>query len=160
MKNFRVGVGYDIHQLKNNNKLILGGVLIPHYKGTVAHSDGDVVIHAICDALLGAAGLGDIGHFFPDDDDSFKDIDSTVLLKKVFKMIQQNSFFVVNIDVSIVLEVPKLKKYLSEMKSQISKCVNISVNDINIKATTSEKMGFVGREEGIACYATVLIEKI
>tara|TARA_B100000945_G_C20338752_1_gene576273 strand:+ start:448 stop:927 length:480 start_codon:yes stop_codon:yes gene_type:complete len=157
MKNFRVGVGYDIHQLKNNNKLILGGVLIPHYKGTVAHSDGDVVIHAICDALLGAAGLGDIGHFFPDDDDSFKDIDSTVLLKKVFKMIQQNSFFVVNIDVSIVLEVPKLKNYLLEMKSQISKCVNISVNDVNIKATTSEKLGFIGREEGVACYATTLI---
>ena len=158
MKNFRVGVGYDIHQLKNNNKLILGGVLIPHYKGTVAHSDGDVVIHAICDALLGAAGLGDIGHFFPDDDDSFKDIDSTVLLKKVFKMIQQNSFFVVNIDVSIVLEVPKLKNYLLEMKSQISKCVNISVNDVNIKATTSEKLGFIGREEGVACYATTLIK--
>ena len=157
MKNFRVGVGYDIHQLKNNNKLILGGVLIPHYKGTVAHSDGDVVIHAICDALLGAAGLGDIGHFFPDDDDSFKDIDSTVLLKKVFKMIQQNSFFVVNIDVSIVLEVPKLKNYLLEMKLQISKCVNISVNDVNIKATTSEKLGFIGREEGVACYATTLI---
>jgi len=157
MKNFRVGVGYDIHQLKNNNTLILGGVLIPHYKGTVAHSDGDVVIHAICDALLGAAGLGDIGHFFPDDDDSFKDIDSTVLLKKVFKMIQQNSFFVVNIDVSIVLEVPKLKNYLLEMKSQISKCVNISVNDVNIKATTSEKLGFIGREEGVACYATTLI---
>ncbi len=157
MKNFRVGVGYDIHQLKNNNKLILGGVLIPHYKGTVAHSDGDVVIHAICDALLGAAGLGDIGHFFPDDDDRFKDIDSTVLLKKVFKMIQQNSFFVVNIDVSIVLEVPKLKNYLLEMKSQISKCVNISVNDVNIKATTSEKLGFIGREEGVACYATTLI---
>ena len=157
MKNFRVGVGYDIHQLKNNNKLILGGVLIPHYKGTVAHSDGDVVIHAICDALLGAAGLGDIGHFFPDDDDSFKDIDSTVLLKKVFKMIKQNSFFVVNIDVSIVLEVPKLKDYLLEMKSQISKCINISENDINIKATTSEKLGFVGREEGVACYATTLI---
>jgi len=157
MKNFRVGVGYDIHQLKNNNKLILGGVLIPHYKGTVAHSDGDVVIHAICDALLGAAGLGDIGHFFPDDDDSFKDIDSTVLLKKVFKMIQQNSFFVVNIDVSIVLELPKLKNYLLEMKSQISKCVNISVNDVNIKATTSEKLGFIGREEGVACYATTLI---
>ena len=157
MKNFRVGVGYDIHQLKNNNKLILGGVLIPHYKGTVAHSDGDVVIHAICDALLGAAGLGDIGHFFPDDDDSFKDIDSKVLLKKVFKMIKKNSFFVVNIDVSIVLELPKLKNYLLEMKSQISKCVNISVNDINIKATTSEKLGFVGREEGVACYATTLI---
>lgn len=157
MKNFRVGVGYDIHQLKNNNELILGGVLIPHYKGTVAHSDGDVVIHAICDALLGASGLGDIGHFFPDNDNRFKDIDSKILLKDVFKMIQKKGFFVVNIDVSIVLEVPKLKEYLLDMKTQISKCINISVSDVNIKATTSEKLGFIGREEGVACYATTLI---
>lgn len=157
MKNFRVGVGYDIHQLKSNNELILGGVLIPHYKGTVAHSDGDVVIHAICDALLGASGLGDIGHFFPDNDNFFKDIDSKILLIDVFKMIQQKGFFVVNIDVSIVLEVPKLKEHLFDMKTQISKCVNISVNDVNIKATTSEKLGFIGREEGVACYATTLI---
>ncbi len=157
MKNFRVGTGYDVHQLKNNNKLILGGVLIPHCKGTVAHSDGDVVIHSICDALLGAAGLGDIGHFFPDTDKNFKDIDSKILLKDVFKMIQQKNFFVVNVDVSIVLEAPKLKNYLLDMKIQISKCINISVNDVNIKATTSEKMGFIGREEGVACYATTLI---
>ena len=157
MKNFRVGTGYDVHQLKNNNKLILGGVLIPHYKGTVAHSDGDVVIHAICDALLGAAGLGDIGHFFPDNDSNYKDIDSKILLKDVYKMIQQKNFSVVNVDVSIVLEVPKLKNYLLDMKMQISKCINISVNDINIKATTSEKLGFIGREEGVACYATILI---
>jgi len=157
VKNFRVGTGYDVHQLKNNNKLILGGVLIPHYKGTVAHSDGDVVIHAICDALLGAAGLGDIGHFFPDNDSNYKDIDSKILLKDVYKMIQQKNFSVVNVDVSIVLEVPKLKNYLLDMKMQISKCINISVNDINIKATTSEKLGFIGREEGVACYATILI---
>ena len=157
MKNYRVGVGYDIHQLKENNTLILGGVLIPHYKGTEAHSDGDVVIHAICDALLGAAGLGDIGHFFPDNDERFKNINSVILLTDVFKMIQQKGFFVVNIDVSIILEVPKLKEYLSDMKTQISKCVNLSVNDVNIKATTSEKLGFIGKEEGVACYATTLI---
>ena len=157
MKNFRVGVGYDIHQLKDNHELILGGVLIPHQKGTVAHSDGDVVIHAVCDALLGAAGLGDIGHFFPDNDDKFKNIDSRILLKDVFKMIQKKGFFVVNIDVSIVLEKPKLKQYLLDMKKQISKCVNLSENDVNIKATTSEKLGFIGRGEGVACYATTLI---
>ncbi len=157
MKNYRVGVGYDIHQLKENNTLILGGVLIPHYKGTVAHSDGDVVLHAICDALLGAVGLGDIGHFFPDNDEGFKNISSMILLKDVFKMIQQKGFFVVNIDVSIVLEVPKLKGYLPDMRTQISKCVNLSENDVNIKATTSEKLGFIGKEEGVACYATTLI---
>ncbi len=157
MKNYRVGVGYDIHQLKENNKLILGGILIPHYKGTVAHSDGDVVLHAICDALLGASGLGDIGHFFPDNNQKFKNISSIVLLKDVFKMIQQKGFFVVNIDVSIVLETPKLKAYLSAMKTQISKCVNLSENDVNIKATTSEKLGFIGKEKGVACYATTLI---
>ncbi len=157
MKNYRVGVGYDIHQLKENNPLILGGVLIPHYKGTVAHSDGDVVLHAICDALLGAAGLGDIGHFFPDNDEKFKNISSIILLKDVFKMIQKKGFLVVNIDVSIVLEAPKLKAYLSDMKTEISKCVNLSENDVNIKATTSEKLGFIGKEEGVACYATTLI---
>jgi len=157
VKNYRVGIGYDIHQLKENNTLILGGILIPHYKGTVAHSDGDVVIHAICDALLGAAGLGDIGHFFPDNDEEFKNISSIILLKDVFKMIQKKGFLVVNIDVSIVLETPKLKAYLSDMKAEISKCVNLSENDVNIKATTSEKLGFIGKEEGVACYATTLI---
>ncbi len=157
MKNYRVGVGYDIHQLKENNTLILGGVLIPHYKGTVAHSDGDVVLHAVCDALLGAAGLGDIGHFFPDNDEKFKNISSIILLKDVFQMIQKKGFLVVNIDVSIVLEAPKLKAYLSDMKTEISKCVNLSENDVNIKATTSEKLGFIGKEEGVACYATTLI---
>ena len=157
MKNYRVGVGYDIHQLKENNTLILGGVSIPHYKGTVAHSDGDVVIHAICDALLGASGLGDIGHFYPDNDKNFKNIDSKILLIDVFKKIQEKGYFIVNIDVSIVLETPKLKDYLLDMKSQISSCVNITINDINIKATTSEKLGFIGKEEGVACYATTLI---
>jgi 2-C-methyl-D-erythritol 2,4-cyclodiphosphate synthase len=157
VKNYRVGVGYDIHQLKENNTLILGGVLIPHYKGTVAHSDGDVVLHAVCDALLGAAGLGDIGHFFPDNDEKFKNISSIILLKDVFQMIQKKGFLVVNIDVSIVLEAPKLKAYLSDMKTEISKCVNLSENDVNIKATTSEKLGFIGKEEGVACYATTLI---
>lgn len=157
MKNYRVGVGYDIHKLKEKNTLILGGVLIPHYKGTVAHSDGDVLIHAICDALLGAAGLGDIGHFFPDNDEKFKNISSEILLIDVFKKIQENGFHVVNIDTSIILEAPKLQDYLLEMKTRIGKHLNLSKNDVNIKATTSEKLGFIGKEEGIACYATALI---
>ncbi len=158
MRNFRIGCGYDVHQLKENNSLILGGVTIPHYKGTIAHSDGDVVLHAICDALLGAAGLGDIGHFFPDNDQKYKNIDSKILLKKVYFMIQKKGYVIENIDVSIVLEAPKLKNYLAEMKIQISQCVDLSVNDVNIKATTSEKLGFIGREEGVACYATTLIK--
>jgi len=156
--NFRIGSGYDVHQLKENNSLILGGVKIPHYKGTVAHSDGDVVLHALCDALLGAAGLGDIGHFFPDNDKKYKNIDSKILLKEVYFMIQKKGYIIENIDVSIVLEAPKLKNYLAEMKIQISQCVDLSVNDVNIKATTSEKLGFIGREEGVACYATALIK--
>lgn len=158
MKKFRVGNGYDIHRLEENNTLILGGVLIPFSRGTVAHSDGDVVIHALCDALLGAAGLGDIGHFFPDNDNKFKNIDSKILLIKVFEMIRKDGFSIENIDLTIVLEVPKLKNYLPEMKLQISKCLNLPVSSINIKATTSEKLGFIGRGEGVSCYASTLIK--
>ena len=156
---YRVGIGYDVHKLENGNKLILGGVLIPYHKGTVAHSDGDVVIHAICDAILGAASLGDIGHFFPDNDDQYKDINSKILLKEVFKMIEKLGYSIVNIDVSIILEEPKLKDHLNEMKLEISKCINVSEEDINIKATTSEKLGFIGRGEGVACQAITLLTK-
>ncbi len=158
MKKFRVGNGYDIHRLEENNTLILGGVLIPFSRGTVAHSDGDVVIHALCDALLGAAGLGDIGHFFPDNDNKFKNIDSKILLKEVFEMIYKEGFSIENIDLTIVLETPKLNNYLPEMKSQISKCINLPVSNINIKATTSEKLGFIGRGEGVSCYASTLLK--
>ena len=158
MNKFRVGNGFDIHRLEENNTLILGGVSIPFSKGTVAHSDGDVVIHALCDALLGAAGLGDIGHFFPDNDKKFKNIDSKILLKEVFAMIHKEGFSIENIDLTIVLEAPKLKNYLPEMKSQISKCINLPVSSINIKATTSEKLGFIGRGEGVSCYASTLIK--
>ena len=156
---YRVGIGYDVHKLENGNKLILGGVLIPYHKGTVAHSDGDVVIHAICDAILGAASLGDIGHFFPDNDDQYKDINSKILLKEVFKMIEKLGYSIVNIDVSIILEEPKLKDHLNEMKLEISKCINVSKENINIKATTSEKLGFIGRGEGVACQAITLLTK-
>ena len=158
MTNFRVGIGYDIHQLKEGNFLVLGGVNIAHSKGTVAHSDGDVVIHAICDALLGAAGLGDIGHFFPDHDNRYKDIDSKILLLEVFREIKKKGYKVVNVDISILLEQPKLKKHNSSMKEVIADCLNVTVDRINIKATTSEKLGFIGKEEGIACYAVALIE--
>jgi len=156
---FRVGIGYDVHKIEEENELILGGVLIPFHKGTVAHSDGDVVIHAICDAILGAASLGDIGHFFPDNDDQYKDINSKILLKEVFKMIEKLGYSIVNVDVSIILEEPKLKDHLNKMKFEISKCINVSEEDINIKATTSEKLGFIGRGEGVACQAITLLTK-
>ena len=157
VKNFRIGIGYDIHQLKENNLLILGGVNILHNKGTIAHSDGDVVIHAICDALLGAAGLGDIGHFFPDNDNQFKDIDSKILLIEVCQNIQKKGYKIVNIDVSVILEKPKIKRYIPNMKEEISNCIKLSSDRVNIKATTSEKLGFIGKEKGIACHAVVLI---
>ena len=156
---YRVGIGYDVHKIEEENELILGGVLIPYHKGTVAHSDGDVVIHAICDAILGAASLGDIGHFFPDNDDQYKDINSKILLKEVFKMIEKLGYSIVNVDVSIILEEPKLKDHLNKMKFEISKCINVSEEDINIKATTSEKLGFIGRGEGVACQAITLLTK-
>ena len=156
---YRVGIGYDVHKLEEENELILGGVSIPYHKGTVAHSDGDVVIHAICDAILGAASLGDIGHFFPDNDDKYKDINSKILLKEVFKMIEKLGYSIVNVDVSIILEEPKLKDHLNEMKFEISNCIKVSKENINIKATTSEKLGFVGRGEGVACHAITLLTK-
>ena len=156
---YRVGIGYDVHKIEEENELILGGVLIPFHKGTVAHSDGDVVIHAICDAILGAASLGDIGHFFPDNDEKYKDINSKILLKEVFKMIEKLGYSIVNVDVSIILEEPKLKDHLNEMKFEISNCIKVSKENINIKATTSEKLGFIGRGEGVACQAITLLTK-
>ena len=156
---YRVGIGYDVHKLELGNTLILGGVTIPYHKGTIAHSDGDVVIHAICDAILGAASLGDIGHFFPDNDDKYKDINSKILLEEVYKMIEKLGYSIVNVDVSIILEEPKLKDYLNEMKLEISNCIKVSKENINIKATTSEKLGFIGRGEGVACHAITLLTK-
>ena len=160
MTNIRIGFGYDVHQLKDNLPFLIGGVELNHSKGILAHSDGDIVFHSIADALLGASGLGDIGHFFPDTDPQYKGFDSSIILNEVMLKLKQLSYIIVNIDVSIVLEKPKLSAVISEVKLSISKCLKIDVSQINIKATTSERMGFIGKEQGIACYTVVLIEKI
>lgn len=156
---FRIGNGYDVHRLSEGESLILGGVEIPHNKGTVAHSDGDVLIHAIIDALLGAAALKDIGYWFPDNDISFKNIDSKILLKKTVEIINKNDYFIVNIDSTIAAQKPKLKPYIDNMCEQIAKTCNIKTDQVSVKATTTEKLGFEGREEGISAYAVVLISK-
>lgn len=152
----RIGFGYDVHRLEKDHELVLGGVNIPHEKGCVAHSDGDVLIHAICDALLGAANRGDIGKHFPDSDPAYKDIPSTRLLQKTMNLVNKGGFQVINIDTTICLQRPKLTSYIQEMKGNLSGLTGTSA--ISIKATTTEKLGFVGREQGIAAYAIVLIE--
>ncbi len=156
---YRIGFGYDVHQLSQGRKLILGGIHIPSEKGAIAHSDGDVLIHAICDALLGAACLGDIGIHFPDTSLQFKDIDSKLLLQQVIELITAEGFNIVNIDSTISLQRPKLKDYIPEMQRALAPILNINSNSISIKATTTEKLGFIGREEGISAHAIVLIEK-
>jgi 2-C-methyl-D-erythritol 2,4-cyclodiphosphate synthase len=157
--NLRVGFGYDVHQLKEGKKFILGGISIPSDKGPIAHSDGDVLIHAICDALLGAANLGDIGVHFPDNSSDFKGIDSKILLRKTMDLISEKGYKVVNIDSTVSLERPKLKDYIPIMQNTLSNILKVSAGDISIKATTSEKLGFVGREEGVAVQAVALIVK-
>lgn len=137
----------------------IGGVLIPHHKGALGHSDADVLLHAICDALLGALALGDIGMHFPNTDPAFKDIDSKILLKRCYDLAKAKNYAVVNIDSSVCLEAPKIRKYSSAMRSCIAGILEITVNDVSVKATTTEQMGFVGREEGLIAYATVLLEK-
>ena len=156
---YRVGQGIDFHRLENGLDLWLGGIRIPSEKGCVAHSDGDVLLHAICDCLLGAAGFCDIGHFFPDSDSKYKDIDSKILLKSTMQIIKGKGYKVVNIDCTVCLEKPKIAPYISEMKEVISVIAEISPEDISIKATTTEKLGFAGREEGLAAFAVVLLEK-
>ncbi|MFN5346519.1 MAG: 2-C-methyl-D-erythritol 2,4-cyclodiphosphate synthase [Bacteroidota bacterium] len=155
----KVGFGFDVHQLQEGRKLILGGVDIPHNKGALGHSDADVVIHALCDALLGAAGLKDIGFYFPDTDATFKNIDSTILLSRVIELIEERNYIVGNADISLVLEKPKIKPHIDLMKDILAPILKISTEDISIKATTNEKLGYVGREEGVAAYAVVLIQK-
>lgn len=159
MMNIRIGQGIDFHRLETGLDLWLGGVKIPSEKGCVAHSDGDVLLHAICDALLGAAGLKDIGHQFPDTSLEFKGIDSKILLKKTLLLIQEKGFKVVNIDSTVCLEKPKISPYINKMKEAISEIAHISPDDISIKATTTEKLGFAGREEGLAAFAVVLLER-
>ena len=155
----KVGFGYDVHQLAEGEEFVLGGVKIEYSKGCVAHSDGDVLIHAICDALLGAANLRDIGYHFPDTSNEFKKIDSTILLRKTVQLIRDKGYEISNVDSTISLQKPKLKHLIEQMRITLSTVMSIDVDDISIKATTTEKLGFVGREEGISAYATVLIEK-
>ena len=158
--NYRIGFGYDVHQLVDNRDFWLGGIKIPFEKGALGHSDADVLIHVICDAILGAANLGDIGTHFPDNSEDYKNIDSKILLSKVISMIREKGYEIVNIDSTICLQLPKLAPYISSMKDKLSKCMGIAVEDISIKATTTERLGFVGKEKGIAAYATVLINKV
>ena len=160
MRPFRIGFGIDFHQLVAGRKLWIGGIELEHSKGALGHSDADVLLHAICDAMLGAACLGDIGLHFPDTDDAYKNIDSKTLLKKCNELIKKAGYEIGNIDSTICLEFPKIKPYAPKMQQVIASILNISENAISIKATTSEQMGFVGREEGIAAYATILLTAI
>lgn len=155
----RIGNGYDVHRLVEGRKLILGGVEIPHLKGVLGHSDGDVLVHAIMDALLGSLALGDIGQHFPDTSNEYKDIDSMILLERVFNLIKEKGYRVVNLDCVIVAQKPKLKPYLEEMRQKISKVLETQISNISVKATTEEKLGFTGNEEGIKSYCIVLLEK-
>lgn len=153
----RVGMGYDVHQLVEGKDLWLGGVKLEHSKGLSGHSDADALIHAICDALLGAAGMRDIGHHFPNTDDRFKGIDSKLLLAETVKLIGERGFVIGNVDATLVIEAPKINPHIDAMKHALAPIMNISVDDIGIKATTNETMGFVGRQEGVAAYAVALI---
>lgn len=155
----RVGFGYDVHQLVEGRELWLGGVLIPHEKGALGHSDADVLLHAICDALLGAAALGDIGQHFPDTSADFKGIDSKILLKKTCELLREKGWDISNIDSTLCLERPKVMKYAAQMKAAIAMAADIKEDQISIKATTSETMGFVGRQEGVNAYAVALITR-
>ena len=156
---YRIGSGVDFHQLKKGRELWIGGVNIPFEKGAYGHSDADVLLHAICDALLGALALGDIGIHFPNTSEEFKDIRSTTLLQQTIELVKQKGYSVVNIDSTICLQKPKLKEHTSEMRKVIAGIVNISEEDVSIKATTTEEMGFVGKGKGIMAYATVLLMK-
>ena len=153
----RIGFGIDFHQLVNDREFWLGGVRIDHPKGALGHSDADVLLHAICDAMLGALALGDIGFHFPDTDNSFKDIDSKILLKKTTELIEARGYKVINIDSTLCLETPKIKSYVPQMQQTIAAIVHVEVSDVSVKATTTEKLGSIGREEGLKAYATVLL---
>jgi 2-C-methyl-D-erythritol 2,4-cyclodiphosphate synthase len=155
----RTGFGYDVHQLQEGHDFWLGGIQVPHSKGAVGHSDADVLIHVICDALLGAANLRDIGFHFSDTDPLFKGIDSKILLADVVKLLTEKGWSIGNIDSTICLQQPKINPHIPEMKACLAKVMNIEEEDISIKATTTEKLGFVGKEEGVAAFAVVLIEK-
>lgn len=157
---FRIGYGIDYHQLTSGREFWLGGVLIPHSKGALGHSDADVLLHAICDALLGALALGDIGTHFPDTDQTYKNIDSKILLKKCHELITEKNYTIGNIDSTVCLQQPKIKPHIPAMVKAISECLNIHADQISIKATTTEQLGFVGREEGIVAHASVLLTRL
>lgn len=157
---FRIGFGFDVHPLKEGRKLILGGVEIPYEKGCDGHSDADVLLHALCDALLGAAGLRDIGYYFPNSDERYKNINSMLLLKEVYEKIHGAGYYVGNADITLVLEAPKLKNHIEQMKENIASVLHIRKEDVSIKATTNEGMGYVGRGEGVNAYAVVLVYKV
>lgn len=156
----RIGFGYDVHPLKDGLTFTLGGIVIPHTKGAQGHSDADTLIHAICDAILGAANLGDIGLHFPDNSGEFKGIDSKILLKRTMALLGQKGYKIGNIDSTVCLQKPKIRPFIPEMIKTLAETMDIAAEDISIKATTTEKLGFVGREEGISAYAVVLIEEI
>ena len=157
---FRIGFGVDYHQLAEGRDLMLGGINVPHTKGVVGFSDADVLLHAICDALLGAACLGDIGVHFPDTDAQYKNIDSKILLQQTSALIQKEGYAIVNIDSTLCLQAPKVKPYILQMQQTIAAILGLTEKDVSIKATTTEKMGFVGREEGVVAYATVLLQSV
>lgn len=156
----RIGFGIDFHQLVTDREFWLGGVKIDHPKGALGHSDADVLLHAICDAMLGAACLGDIGVHFPDTDEALKNIDSKILLHQSFELIKNAGYGIVNIDSTLCLEAPKIKDYVPRMQQVIAEILMLQPTDVSIKATTTEKMGFVGREEGLVAYATILLQKV
>ena len=155
---FRIGQGYDVHRLEPGLPFWLGGVEIPHEKGALGHSDADVLIHAICDALLGAAALGDIGTHFPDTDPAYKGIASTLLLKQTGALLREKGFTIGNIDSTVCLQLPKIKPYIPRMREEIASCLQIEVSAVSVKATTEEKLGFTGREEGVSAHAVAFIQ--
>lgn len=160
MSNTRIGYGYDVHKLVPNRKLILGGVEIPHELGLDGHSDADVLLHAITDALLGALALGDIGTHFPDTDPEYKNVDSRILLRDAYKLVQAKGYKLVNLDATVVAQEPKLKPYISQIRELISSDLNTALENVSIKATTSEWLGFEGRKEGVSSSAVVLLSKV
>jgi 2-C-methyl-D-erythritol 2,4-cyclodiphosphate synthase len=160
MTSLRIGQGYDVHEFGPGDKVMLGGVAVPYSQGVRAHSDGDVLLHAVCDALLGAAALGDIGTHFSDTDPKWRGTDSRVFVKHVYTLLKERGYSVVNVDTTVLAEAPRLGKHRAEMCANIAADLQIDVSCVNVKATTSEGLGFVGRREGLACHAVVLVEKL
>lgn len=156
----RVGIGYDVHRLQEGRRLVIGGVQIPHPKGLLGHSDADVLVHAICDALLGALAMGDIGKFFPDTSEEFKDIDSLILLARVKQVMESEGYMIQNIDSIVIAQTPRLAPFIDEMRSNIARTLGIPVDNVGVKATTTERLGFEGREEGISAQAIAAVYRI